>query len=84
MKRGNYHELPPPPPEPPPEKPPPDELLELLDGLEDITLWADTIVELKAVPKDITSKTLVPSYHDGADIEMDSNFLIQVSETPKT
>lgn len=43
---GSYHEPPPPPPDPPPDIPPPDdEDEELLDGLEVITLLAESIVE---------------------------------------
>ena len=42
---GSYHEPPPPPPDPPPDIPPPDDEEELLDGLEVITLLAESIVE---------------------------------------
>jgi len=48
-----YQEPPPPPPEPPPDDPPPEEPpppLELLDGLDDIALEADVIVEFIKLP----------------------------------
>lgn len=86
-----YQEPPPPPPEPPPDKPPPEEPPppledppEELDGLDDIALWAESIVEFINVPKEETSKPLELSYQDGACNDIDSNFLIHLSDTPKT
>ena len=83
-----YQEPPPPPPEPPPDDPPPDEPLpplELLDdGFDDITLSADSIVEFINYPNYTISKALGLSYQDGACSDIDSNFLIHLSDTSNT
>ena len=78
----SYQEPPPPPPEPPPDDPPP--LDESLDGLDDITLCAETIVVFINAPNETISKVLGLSYHPGACNDIASNFLIHVSDTPKT
>ena len=95
----DYQEPPPPPPEPPPENPPPEELLlfekpllekllleelEELDGLDDIALEAEVIVESIKFPNDKVLNVVYPSYQSGACKAIDSNFLIHLLETPRT
>ena len=80
----DYQEPPPPPPEPPPDDPPPYDPPDPLDGLDDITLCAEAIVEFINDPNVIVSNALGLSYQDGAFNDIDSNFLIHLSETPKT
>ena len=83
MERGDYQE--PPPPDPPPDDPPLEEPpLESLDGLDDIALWAEVIVLFINDPNVAISNTFGLSYQFGAWIEIDSNFFIHLSETPKT
>ena len=80
-----YQEPPPPPPEPPPDDPPPEEVpLELLDGLDDIALDADDIVEFIKLQNDVVLNEEYPSYQFGACNEMVSNFLIHLSDTSNT
>ena len=76
-----YQEPPPPPPEPPPDDPPP-ELLE--DGLEDIELDAVIIVEFTKFPNVAILNVLLPLYQSGDCKFIVSNFLIHLSDTPKT
>lgn len=82
--KDDYQEPPPPPPDPPPDDPPPDEPPESLDGLDDITLCAEVIVLFINDPNATISKAFGLSYQDGACNDIDSNFLIHLSETPNT
>ena len=77
-----YQEPPPPPPEPPPENPPPED--DELEGLDVIDVWAVVIVELINVEKLCTSNADGLSYQVGSWSEIASNFLIHLSDTPKT
>lgn len=72
--KDDYQEPPPPPPEPPPDDPPPDEPPEPLDGLDDITLWAEVIVEFINVPNATMLNALGLSYQDGACTEIFQTF----------
>ena len=51
---------------------------------DDITLWADDMVELTNESKVSMLKSDGLSYQDGAAREIASNFLIHLSETPNT
>lgn len=83
---GFYQLPPPPPPEPPPDIPPPllDEPPPLLeDGLDDMALDAEVIVEVINAPKVAVVK-LLPEYQSGAFNNISSNFLIHLSDTSST
>ena len=80
-----YQDLPPPPPEPRPDEPPPELLPEPPDdGLELMELVADLIVEFTKEPNDLLENPVLPEYQFGGGMVIVSNFLIHLSETPKT
>ena len=54
------------------------------DELKDVEGTVEAIANLLNVPKEETSKPLELSYQDGACNDIDSNFLIHLSDTPKT